>query len=367
MRSTIAEINTLSLRQNFQLLRSFAPNSAIMPMVKANAYGHGIIECSKILSDEGAEFLGVAFASEGMLLREAGIPTPIVVMTPPETSELSLFIEYSFHAIACSLETVRRISVEAARQGGVAQLHLYIDTGMSRDGIMPDDALTFMDEVKNLSHIEWVGICTHFATSDEKDTTFAEFQLKLFNQVLENLANNGYFFKYIHASNTAAIAHLPSARFDLIRPGLSLHGCGATEEIALQLHLQPTLKLRSSIISLRRVPAGTPVSYGRKYFTTKETTIATIPIGYGDGYFRSLTGKAECLIHGKRYAIVGTICMDECMVDIGDDMMECGEEVVLIGRQGDEIITANQVAEKCGTIPYEVLTAISARVPRVFI
>lgn len=367
MRSTIAEINTLSLRQNFRLLRSFAPNSAIMPMVKANAYGHGIIECSRILSKEGAEFLGVAFASEGIVLREAGILTPVIVMTPPETSDLSHFIEYNFHAIACSVDMVRRISDEATKLGGTAKLHLYIDTGMSRDGILPNDALQFMEDVKDLSNIEWTGICTHFATSDETDTTFAEIQLKSFNQVLDNLRANCCEFQYVHASNTAAIAHLPAARFNLIRPGLSLHGCGATEEIAHQLHLKPTLTLKSSIISLRRVPSGTPVSYGRRYYTTKETTIATIPIGYGDGYFRCLTGRAECLIRGKRYNIVGTICMDECMVDIGDDNLECGDEVILIGRQGNEVITANQLAEKCGTIPYEVLTAISARVPRVFI
>ncbi len=366
MRSTIAEINTSYLRQNFKLLRSFAPNSATMPMVKANAYGHGIIECSKILTEEGTEFLGVAFASEGVLLREAGILTPVVVMTPPEISELSLFVESNFHAIACSLETVRRISFEAAKLSKPAKLHLYVDTGMSRDGILPDEALGFMNEVKDLPNIEWVGICTHFATSDDTDTSFAEFQLKSFNEVVALLNEEGFVFQYIHAANTAAIAHLPSAQFNLIRPGLSLHGCAATEEIANELHLKPTLTLRSSIISLRRVPAGTSVSYGRRYFTEKETTIATIPIGYGDGYFRSLTGKAECLIRGKRYRIVGTICMDECMVDIGNDTLECGDEVILIGRQGNEVITANHVAEKCGTIPYEVLTAISMRVPRVF-
>ncbi len=336
-------------------------------MVKANAYGHGIIECSKILSEEGAEFLGVAFASEGVPLRRTGIRTPIVVMTPPEPSDIPLFLKFKFQAIACSIETVEAISIAARKLNKVAQLHLYIDTGLSRDGIMPDNALSFMQAVHPFLNIEWVGICTHFATSDENDTSYAEFQLKLFNQVIENLRTNGFSFPYIHASNTAAVAHLPSAQFNLIRPGLSLHGCAATYEIADELQLIPTLTLKSSIISLRRVPAGTPVSYGRRYYTSQETTIATIPIGYGDGYFRSLTGKAECLIRGKRYAIVGTICMDECMIDTGDDEVACGDEVILIGRQGDEVITANDIAEKCGTIPYEVLTAISARVERVFV
>lgn len=336
-------------------------------MVKANAYGHGIIECSKILSKEGAEFLGVAFASEGVLLRRSGIRTPIVVMTPPEPSDIPLFLKYKLQAVACSIETILEMSFAARKISKVAQLHLYIDTGLSRDGIMPQDALGFIQKVYSLSNIEWVGICTHFATSDESDTSFAEHQLKLFNQVVENLISNGFTFPYIHASNTAAVAHLPAAQFNLIRPGLSLHGCAATYEIASELQLTPTLTLKSSVISLRRVPSGTPVSYGRRYYTTQETTIATIPIGYGDGYFRSLTGKAECLIRGKRYAIVGTICMDECMVDMGDDKVECGDEVILIGRQGDEVITANDIAEKCGTIPYEVLTAISARVIRVFV
>jgi alanine racemase len=367
MRSTIAQINTLYLRQNFRSLRSLAPNSAIMPMVKANAYGHGIIECSEILSQEGADFLGVAFASEGILLRQAGNDTPIVVMTPPEPNELSEFVEHNFQAIACSAETVQKISIEAKKQNKIAQLHLYIDTGMSRDGIMPQDALEFMHKTNALSNIEWTGICTHFATSDENNTSFAEFQLNLFNQVIENLRQNGFSFPHTHAANTAAIAHLPFAQFNLIRPGLSLHGCAPTNELAYELHLKPTLTLKSSILSLRRVPKGTPVSYGRRYYTTQETTIATIPIGYGDGYFRSLIGKAECLIRGKRYSIVGTICMDECMVDVGNDTVEYGDEVMLIGKQGNEIITANQIAQQCGTIPYEVLTAISARVPRVYL
>ncbi|MBS1538770.1 MAG: alanine racemase [Bacteroidetes bacterium] len=367
MRSTIAEINTAKLRQNFHAIRSCAPNSAIMPMVKANAYGHGIIECSKILSEEGAEFLGVAFASEGILLRQAGILTPIVVMTPPELSDLSQFIHYDFQAIACSIKTIKQISIEAKKQKKIADLHLYIDSGMRRDGIGPDDALKFMEQASQLPNINWVGVCTHFATSDELDTTFAEYQLKLFNQVIEILRKSEFIYPYIHASNTAAIAQLPTSQFNLIRPGLSLHGCAATVTISEQLHLQPTLTLKSSILSLRHVPAGTSVSYGRRYYTTKETTIATIPIGYGDGYFRSLTGNAECLIRGNRYPIVGTICMDECMIDIGDDKIECGDEVILIGRQGNEVITANQVAQWCNTIPYEILTAISARVPRVFV
>lgn len=338
-----------------------------MPMVKANAYGHGMMECSAILSEEGADFLGVAFASEGVALRDYGITTPIVVMTPPEPSEASLFCRYDLQPVACSIESMRVLSGEATRQQTILRYHLYIDTGLSRDGVLPEEAVRFMHAVSSLPNCEAIGICTHFATSDEEDTSFAEEQLKSFNQVIGNLGNSGIHFAFIHAANTAGIAHLPEAKFTLVRPGLSMYGCAPTDELERKLSLEPILTLKSSVLSLRRLPARTSVSYGRRYFTTQETTIATIPIGYGDGYMRALTGKAECLIRGKRYPIVGTICMDECMVDVGDDALECGDEVILIGKQGRESITAGHVAQQCGTIPYEILTAISARVPRVYV
>jgi len=366
MRSTIAEIDTVKLRHNFHHIRSLTPGAAIMPMVKANAYGHGMIECSRMLVEEGADFLGVAFASEGIILRENGIIAPIVVMTPPEPTESAIFCEYDLQPVACSIESMRLLSNEAVTQNKTLQYHLYIDTGLSRDGIMPDEAVDFMKAASELKNIEAIGICTHFATSDEVDTIFAKIQLKSFNQVVEKLKSLNIFFPYIHASNTAGIAHLPEAKFTLVRPGLSMYGCAPTHELEDKLSLEPILTLKTSVLSLRRLPAGTPVSYGRRYYTTQETSIATIPIGYGDGYVRALTGKAECLIHGKRYPIVGTICMDECMVDVGDDTIQCGDEVILIGNQGEECITAAQIADNCGTIPYEILTAISARVPRVY-
>lgn len=366
MRSTIAEIDTVKLRHNFHHIRSLTPGAAIMPMVKANAYGHGIIECSRILSEEGADFLGVAFASEGVMLRENGITTPIVVMTPPEPNEAALFCTYDLQPVACSIESMILLSNEAVAQNKVLHYHLYIDTGLSRDGILPNEAIDFMIAASSLKNIEAIGICTHFATSDEIDTTFAKVQLKSFNQVVENLQSSEFIFRYVHAANTAGIAHLPEAKFTLVRPGLSMYGCAPTHELESKLSLEPILTLKTSVLSLRRLPSGTSVSYGRRYNTARETTIATIPIGYGDGYMRALTGKAECLIRGKRYPIVGTICMDECMVDIGDDEIGCGEEVMLIGSQGKECITAGQLADKCGTIPYEILTAISARVPRIY-
>ncbi|MBK9249873.1 MAG: alanine racemase [Ignavibacteria bacterium] len=366
MRSTIAEIDTVKLRHNFHHIRSLAPGDAIMPMVKANAYGHGIVECSRILSAEGAEFLGVAFASEGVLLRENGISVPIVVMTPPEQNEASDFCEYNLQAVACSLESMKLLSNEAVAQNKTLQYHLYIDTGLSRDGILPDEALDFMNAASTFTNCEAIGICTHFATSDESDTTFSETQLKSFNQVINRLKHSGYEFEFIHAANTAGIAHLPEAKFSLVRPGISMYGCAPTYELEAMLTLEPILTLKTAVLSLRRLPTGTSVSYGRRYYTDRISTIVTIPIGYGDGYMRALTGKAECLIQGKRYPIVGTICMDECMVDIGDDEISCGDEVILIGKQGDECITVGQIAEKCDTIPYEILTAISARVPRVY-
>ncbi|HYF03873.1 MAG TPA: alanine racemase, partial [Patescibacteria group bacterium] len=344
MRFTVAEINTDFFRHNLAQIRARVPDTPIMAMVKANAYGHGIVKCSQILREEGVEMLGVAFANEAIMLRNTGDRGTIVVMTPPEAEEAEFFAHYDLQAVASSLEVMVALSNEFQQQGKVLKAHLYIDTGMRRDGIQPDEAVEFMRVCSVLKNVEMIGVCTHFATSDDADKSFVTEQLECFKNCVELLKEKGFEFQYIHTANTGAIADLSESYFNLIRPGISLYGYHPSDVLENPMDLKPVMQLKTRIISLRRIPAGESVSYARRYFTTDETTIGSIPIGYGDGFPRALTNRAEVLIRGKRYNQVGAICMDQCMVDLGDEDIHIGEEVVLLGKQGSEEITAAEIA-----------------------
>ncbi len=349
-----------------------------MGMVKANAYGHGIVECSQTLVAEGVSMLGVAFADEAIPVRidstkDSPLHTaPIFVTTPPFPHEADEYCRLNLAFSAASLETVRAFSAAAERHGITLSAHLYVDTGMRRDGIEPQEALAFMQSCEHLPNIRLDGICTHFATADEspssQKTSFAHQQLQRFHDTLHTLNNAGFTFAHVHAANSAALGNLPQARFTLVRAGFSLYGYNPSNDLSEPFaNLHPVMTLRTSIVALRRVPAGTSVSYGRRYITSRETTIATLPIGYADGFPRGLTNKAFCLIRGRRFPIVGTICMDECMVDVSDESFSVGEDVILLGEQGNSRIFANELAAALGTIPYEVLAGISARVRREYI
>lgn len=367
MRATVAEIDEQKLRENFDLVRKQANGAEIMAIVKANAYGHGIVECAEIFRQCGAEMLGVAFVCEAEEIRASGNSMPIVVLTPPFPDEAEQFCLLNLELVACSREVLRQFTETAVRLNVRLKAHLYIDTGMRRDGIEPEESVEFMRFCTTLPNLEFIGICTHFATSDETDKTFINEQLSKFNKTITLLSEADFSFQNIHAANSGAVADFPNSHFTMVRPGLVLYGYNPSGDLQNMLEIQPVLTLKTRINSLRRVLGETSVSYARKYFTKGETTIATIPLGYGDGLTRLLTGKAECLIHGKRFPIVGAICMDQCMVDVGNENLILGEEVVIIGQQGSETIGADELARKLGTITFEILTGISARVPRVVV
>ncbi len=364
LRSTVAEVRRSALLHNLSEIRRTAPTAQVMAMVKANAYGHGMIEVAHVI-EPAVDFFGVAVMSEGVALRSYGITKPIVVMMPPDIYDAQHFCERDLQLVACSMDILRDFDAEARRFNKVMKAHLYIDTGMRRDGIEPRDAVEFMKECSTLKNVSVIGVCTHFASSDDTDTTFTEKQLEVFNSTLAELAHAGFSFSYVHAGNSGALFRHPRAHFNLIRVGLSLYGI-APASVKESL-LQPALTLKTRVNALRRISAGESVSYGRKFVTDRATTIATIPIGYGDGYSRMLTGKAECLLHGKRFPIVGAICMDECMIDAGEEEVKLGDEVVLIGNQASQNISAREIADKLHTIPYEVTSMITSRVPRVVV
>jgi alanine racemase len=370
MRSTRAVIDLDALEWNVGVIRRMAPAAKILAMVKANGYGHGMVAIARTLEHLKIDMLGVAFVSEALELRDSQISLPIVTLTPNEPSEAGDVVRHSITTVIGSVEQALELSHQAVSQGRTVVGHLYVDTGMHRDGVRPQEVVDIVRKIDALPALELEGILTHFATADERHDPFLQEQASLFSDVLSSLQQEGRTFDHVHAANTGAIWQAPYTHHTVVRPGLSLHGYAAPE--TEEMLLRPTLSLVTKVLSVRHLWPGETVSYGRRFMTAQETRIATLPIGYGDGYLRALSGKAHCLIRGKEYPIVGTICMDECMVDIGMDEVDAGDDVVLIGRQPTpdgrmRSIDAMQIAGWAGTIPYEITTAISARVPRKYI
>lgn len=369
MRATVAHIDLDALEWNFQTVRRRASGQRLLGMVKANAYGHGIIEISRALQQLGADMLGTAFVDEAVSIRSHGIDTDVLILTPVEVSEAPVVVNHGFHIVGCDLEQLRAVSEHAVVSSTTIPVHLYLDTGMNREGFRALEAVQVAQQIQSLSGLSLVGVCTHFATADDPSSPFLREQLETFTSAVSKLASAGIALPYVHAANSGALWMDEAAHFTMVRPGLALYGyaLGAEPEMALR----PVLSLHSRINSLRTVWPGETVSYGQRYVVSERSNIVTVPIGYGDGYLRSLTGKAECIISGKRYPIVGSICMDELMVNVGSDTCMLGQDVVLIGQQQQSTdvyatIDAIELAEHAGTIPYEILTAVSARVPRMY-
>ncbi|MGA1278326.1 MAG: alanine racemase [Candidatus Kapaibacteriota bacterium] len=363
-RSTHVIIDSQALRSNIRLIKEHLPHStAIMAMVKANAYGHGIIECSRIAVEEGIDYLGIAFASEGVQLRKAGINAKLLLMTPPEPEEFDAIIHHDMETIVCDEQAIHSLQQQSEKVGKIINVHLFIDTGMHRDGIMPEDALMIAQKIQASPNLHFKGLCTHFATADADDTSFMKEQLELFQSCVHSLREANLLPEFIHVGNSAALIRIPEEIGTLARPGLSIYGYSPISD--KMPGLQPVMQLHSSVMSVRHIKKGESVSYGRSFIADKDTGIATIPIGYGDGLFRGLSGKLQCIINGRFYPVVGNICMDECMVDIGDDTISIGTKVTFIGTNQDAKQSAEDIALLLQTIPYEITTAISARVPRI--
>ncbi len=367
MRSTIAEINFDLLRHNLQMMRHAAKGAEIMPVIKADAYGHGSVNIAKALRAEKVDLLGVAFADEAVKLRQSGDTGEIFVLIPGTDYDIDLYCAYNLQASVEDFIILKKLSDEAVRRNMKIKSHLFINTGMNRDGIEPSSALSFMNDCSKLEGVEIIGILTHLASSELEDKTFALKQLAEFDKTIEELSSKGYNFRYIHAQNSGGVLNFANPKYNIARCGISMYGYMDYPEMAAKLNLKPILTLKSNVININRISEGDNVGYSLKYISPVQKRVAVVPFGYGDGYHRILSGKAECLIHGKRYRLIGTICMDQCLIDIGSDSVEIGDEVVFIGNQGNDIITAYELADAMGTIPYEITTALKERVPRVYI
>ena len=373
-----ADIDLDAIAINIQQLKKVtSPGALFMAVVKANAYGHGAVEVARQALAGGADWLGVARIHEGMALRKAGIQGKILVLnyTPPEFAPLAL--EHDLALTVFDLDTAKAIADTAAAAGRQISAHLKSDTGMGRLGLRPTgekatgldpDRMDLAIRIASLPGLDLEGIFTHFAAADSRDPAYTEKQFALFGEYIGELRKRGLEFKLRHAANSAAIIAHPHTHLDMVRAGIALYGLNPSAEVNLDhLDTRPVMALKARLVHVKKVPAGFCVSYGMTYRAPRPTTIATIPLGYADGYSRLLSSKGTMLVRGQRAPIVGRVCMDLTMLDVGHIKgVRTGDEAVALGRQGDETISADEIAGVLGTINYEIVSSITARVPRIF-
>jgi|AntRauTorckE6833_2_1112554.scaffolds.fasta_scaffold08254_3 alanine racemase len=363
-----AEVNLDNIKFNLKQVKKNIPeNTKIMAVVKADGYGHGVIPVAQAVLEAGADRLAVALPEEGKQLRENGFKLPIQILGEVLNNQIPILIENDLIPTISKIDTVERLNELAAKKDINKKIHVKIDTGMGRIGVFPDDAVDFIKKVNSFKNIDIEGIMTHFAKADEKDKSYTYKQWERFKSVIDELKEVDIEIPIKQAANSATIIDLPEFALNMVRPGIMMYGLRPSHEVDESFKLKPALSWKAKIVYLKEVPPGTGISYGATYITKKKAKIATIPMGYADGFSRLLSNKGEVLINGKRAPIRGRVCMDQFMVDITDiDNVNIGDEVVLIGKQGTEEITATEMADLIGTINYEITCDISKRVPRVY-
>jgi alanine racemase len=368
-----AEVDLKAIAHNIRELRSITnPKARFMAVVKANAYGHDIIEVARRSLENGAEALGVANIEEGIQLRKAGIDAPVLIFGYTSPIHVKKLIELDLTQTVYSYETSEKLSQAATAYGKKIKVHIKVDTGMGRLGLLrgiKDNSLSEVESISRLPMLELEGIYTHFATADKSDRSYAGKQFEIFMDFLNQLRIAGLEIAVTHAANSAAIINMPETHLDMVRAGISIYGLYTSEEVDRSIiNLKPAMALKTKIIHLKKVPAGFKVSYGTTYETEKPTTIATVSIGYADGLNRLLSSKGRMLVCGQSAPIVGRICMDMTMLDVGEIpeiVME--QEVVVFGKQGNSSITVDEIASTINTINYEVVSTIMERVPRIYL
>ncbi len=369
LRPVWVEIELENIRHNLRELRKLVgKDTVLMVVVKANGYGHGAVEIAGLALNHGASYLGVALLEEGIQLRRAGLGAPILILsyTPEESAEA--VVRFGLSQTVYTMDLARALSRAAVAQRKNARVHVKVDTGMGRIGLRPEDVVGFVREIIGLPGIRLEGVFTHFAAAEKEDKSYTNAQMDKFTRVLENLEDKGIYVPLVHAANSAAVIDLPSTYFNMVRVGLALYGLYPAQTPSLRVNLKPAMAWKARISYLKTVPPGTSISYGCTYTTDREARIATLPLGYADGYRRALSNRAEVLVRGRRAKVVGSVCMDQMMVDVTDiPAVSMGDEVVLMGKQGEEEISAEELAGLLGTINYEVVTTVGGRVPRLYL
>ena len=367
MRPTIVEVRLARLSENFRAIRAAVKPAVVMPIVKANAYGHGLVAVAQYLVGLGATSLGVALLEEAIVLREAGITLPVLVMGGIFGNQIPVFLRHGLTLTASSIDKLRQIDDVARDLGVIAKVHLKIDTGMERIGVHYYNAEALLERAAECRHCVVEGIYSHFANADAADLGSARLQLSRFLDVLQWYDKHGVAPPLRHMANSGAILQFPESHLDMVRPGILLYGVYPSTDVRRTIAVRPALTWKSGIVYFKVVRPGHPVSYGSTWQSDHPVRVVTIPVGYGDGYFRALSNVAQVIIRGKKYPVVGRVCMDQIMVNLEWDSAYNGDEVVLLGEGGREIITCEDLAEWAGTIPYEILTNINTRVPRVYL
>ncbi len=369
-RPTWTEINLDAIEHNLQEFRRILPeNVKIMAVVKADAYGHGAVEIADAVVCGGAHSFAVAFLEEAVELRLSGVKKPILLIGPTPPGQVSEIIRHNLTQTVFSIESAAAISREAVSHNTCVPVHVKVDTGMGRVGINPRETVSFIRQISDLPGIEVEGILTHLASADSADLSYTRYQIKLFEEALDACRQAGIKIPVTHAANSAGTISCPHSHYNIIRLGISLYGHYPSRELKTErIKLIPALSFKSRIIFLKKVPPRTYLSYGSTFVTEKTSVIATIPVGYADGFNRLLSNRGSVLVRSQRSPIVGRVCMDYTMVDVTHiENVTVGDEVVLYGAQGESSITVDEVAESLGTISYELLCNVDKRVSRFYL
>lgn len=367
----VAEVNLGAIKHNYKQIRRHIPNhTEIMAIVKADGYGHGAEEVAGFLQEQGVNRFAVAIVAEGESLRESGITSPILVLGYTPRADIKALIKNDLTQTVFSYEMAKTISDEAGRLGKTVNIHLKVDTGMGRIGFLSSPkSIEEILMIAKLPNINLEGIFTHFSTADEEDASYTREQWSIFEGFLKELSEVGLEIPIIHAANSAAIMRHEYTHLNLVRPGVILYGYYPSTYLEGKiLDLQPAMTLKTQVVHVKELTEGQYVGYGRKFYTHQKTKIATIPVGYADGYSRNLGNKGRVLIRGQYAPIVGNICMDQFMVDVTHIKgVTVEDEVVLFGKQQDAVIRVEEIAQSLGTINYEIVCMIGKRVPRIYI
>jgi alanine racemase len=366
-RPTVAEIDLKALAFNYRQIQKRLPKGVrILAVVKADAYGHGALPVSHTLERLGVEYLGVAIPEEGIELRRGGIKTPILILGGIYPGEADEIIKYGLTPVVFDLESLKSLSRAGEKRGKKVKIHLKVDTGMGRLGVPFEEFQKFLEKIGRCPQIEVEGLLSHFALIDEGEG-YTEGQWEKFQKAIAMVKEVGLSCRYFHMANSGILTLFPHFSGNLVRPGIMIYGSYPSIEFQSLIELKPVLTLKTRIHYLKSVPKGSKIGYGGTFTTKRESLIATLPVGYADGYSLQLSNQGEVLIKGRRAPIVGRVCMDFTMVDVTEvPKVGPGDEVILIGRQGQERITPEEIAGKIGSIPYEVLCLIGKRVPRIY-
>lgn len=364
-----AIVDLAAYRHNLGVVRRYiGDNTGIMAVIKANAYGHGLLEIAQQAIREKVAMLGVATVEEGIRLREAGVELPILVLFQPDSSALEAVIEFGLILMLADVSTAELLGEMAHKVNRVVRVHCQVDSGMGRQGFALETAPQDIQYLTRISHIDIEGIATHFPTAEKPEDQFTFNQIKTFKGLLKQLDKQGIPYEMAHAANSAGVVNFHQSTFDLVRPGLMTYGVWPASTPPLENPLKTVLRWETRVTQVRQLEPGSSVGYGRTYTTESRMRAAILPVGYADGYKHSLSNKADVLIRGKRCPVRGSVCMDQIVVDVsGLDEVRQNDVAVLIGSDGDEAIMPEELARHANTIPYDILTGIGNRVPREYV